>query len=182
MKSLREGIVNSLSRVVTGKKRTRTILTPVLGSFFLLIVLAAIFLSFHLDCFFGFPEFISQSCGIAVSLPFLILGTSMWIWCVWKFLKMKGSPVPINPPPQLITDGPYAYSRNPMMTGVFTLLLGIGILFRSVSLVFIITPIFIFISILEFEYIEEPELEKRFGEEYSAYKKKTPRIIPKFLK
>lgn len=69
-----------------------------------------------------------------------------------------------------------------MMTGVFTLLLGIGILFRSVSLVFIITPIFIFISILEFKYIEEPELEKRFGEEYSAYKKKTPRIIPKFLK
>ena len=91
---------------------------------------------------------------------------------------MKGTPVPINPPPKLITDGPYAYSRNPMMTGLFILLAGIGILFRSATLVFIMTPMFVLISVLEFKYFEEPELEKRFGEEYSQYKKKTPMIIP----
>ena len=66
-----------------------------------------------------------------------------------------------------------------MMTGVFMLLAGIGMLYRSVLLTFIITPIFVFISILEFKYIEEPELEKRFGKEYSEYKERTPIIIPK---
>lgn len=66
-----------------------------------------------------------------------------------------------------------------MMTGAFMVLAGIGILCRSISLTFIITPLFVFISILEFRYIEEPELEKRFGKEYSEYKEKTPMIIPK---
>ncbi|MDD2671544.1 MAG: isoprenylcysteine carboxylmethyltransferase family protein [Syntrophales bacterium] len=74
---------------------------------------------------------------------------------------------------------PYAYSRNPMMSGLFMIMAGIGILSGSASLTFIATPFFVLISILEFKYIEEPELEKRFGKEYSEYKKKTPIIIPK---
>jgi len=179
---MRERIINLVYKVVTGKKRTRTIFTPLLGGAFLFIVLFLIFFSFYMDRFFGFPEFVSKSLGIGISLPFLISGPSIWIWCAGKFLKMKGTPVPVNPPPKLITDGPYAYSRNPMMTGLFILLAGIGILFRSVSLVFIITPIFILISVLEFKYFEEPELEMRFGEEYSQYKKKTPLIIPDIWK
>jgi protein-S-isoprenylcysteine O-methyltransferase Ste14 len=132
-----------------------------------------------MDRFLGFPEFISKLYGIAISMPFLIIGSSLWIWCVWRFFKAKGTPVPINPPPKLIIDGPYVYTRNPMMTGVFMILIGIGILFRSISLTFIITPMFVFISILEFKYIEEPELEKRFGKEYCEYKERTPIIIPK---
>ncbi|MCG6536410.1 MAG: isoprenylcysteine carboxylmethyltransferase family protein, partial [Syntrophales bacterium LBB04] len=146
---------------------------------FLCIIFLAIFISFYIDRFLGFPKFISKPFGIAISMPFLIIGSSLWIWCAWKFFKTKGTPVPINPPPKLVTDGPYAYTRNPMMTGVFMMLAGIGILFRSVSLTFIITPMFIFISILEFKYIEEPELEKRFGKEYSEYKERTPIMIPK---
>ena len=87
--------------------------------------------------------------------------------------------MPINPPPRLVTDGPYAYSRNPMMTGLFMVMIGIGILFGSIALTFIMTPMFVFMSILEFKYLEEPELEKRFGKEYTEYKEKTPIIIPK---
>lgn len=87
--------------------------------------------------------------------------------------------MPVNPPPQLVTNGPYAYSRNPMMTGLFMVMAGIGIYFGSITLTFVMTPLFIFMSILEFRYIEEPELTKRFGKEYVEYKEKTPLIIPK---
>jgi protein-S-isoprenylcysteine O-methyltransferase Ste14 len=95
---------------------------------------------------------------------------------------MKGTPVPINPPPKLVTSGPYAYSRNPMMTGLFMVIAGIGIYFGSITLTFVMTPLFIFMSVLEFKYIEEPELAKRFGKEYLEYKEKTPIIIPKLYR
>ena len=179
MKGFCEGIVNLIYKGVTSTKRIRIILTPLFSAAFLCVILLAIFISFYMDQFLGFPEFISKPYGVAIAMPFLIAGSSLWVWCVWKFFKEKGTPVPINPPPKLVTDGPYAYARNPMMTGVFMLLAGIGILSGSMSLTFIITPVFVFISILEFKYIEEPELEKRFGKEYCEYKERTPIIIPK---
>jgi len=66
-----------------------------------------------------------------------------------------------------------------MMTGLFMVMAGIGIFAGSVALTFLMTPLFVLISIIEFKYIEEPELEKRFGKIYSEYKEKTPLIIPK---
>ena len=179
MKAFREWIINLVYNVATGTKRIRLILTPLVGFIFLCIVLLLIFTSFYLDRFWGLPEFILKPFSIAISLPFIIGGTLLWLWCAGKFFKTKGTPVPINPPPRLVTDGPYAYSRNPMMTGLFMVMIGIGILFGSIALTFIMTPMFVFMSILEFKYLEEPELEKRFGKEYTEYKEKTPIIIPK---
>jgi protein-S-isoprenylcysteine O-methyltransferase Ste14 len=69
-----------------------------------------------------------------------------------------------------------------MLTGLFMVMAGIGIFFGSVTLTFIMTPLFVFMSILEFKYIEEPELAKRFGTQYIEYKQKTPIIIPKLYK
>jgi protein-S-isoprenylcysteine O-methyltransferase Ste14 len=67
-----------------------------------------------------------------------------------------------------------------MLTGLFFLLFGLGILYNSISLFFIFTPIFILLNVLELKAIEEPELEKRFGKEYLEYKKKVPMFIPRF--
>jgi protein-S-isoprenylcysteine O-methyltransferase Ste14 len=182
MKALREWIINFIYKSATGTKRIRVILTPLVGFIFFCIVLLLILASFFLDRFFGFGEFISKPLEIAISVPFLITGSCLWLWSVGKFLKTKGTPVPINPPPKLVTDGPYAYSRNPMLTGLFMVMAGIGIFFGSITLTFIMMPLFIFMSILEFKYIEEPELTKRFGTQYIEYKKKTPIIIPKLYK
>jgi len=179
MKTLQELIINLIYKAATGTKRIRMILTPLVGFIFSCIVLSLIVFSFFLDQFFGLPEFISKPFSIAISTPFLVIGSFLWLWSAWKFLKTKGTPVPVNPPPKLVTDGPYAYSRNPMMTGLFMVMAGIGIFFGSVTLTFVMTPLFVFMSILEFKYIEEPELAKRFGTQYIEYKKKTPIIIPK---
>jgi protein-S-isoprenylcysteine O-methyltransferase Ste14 len=66
-----------------------------------------------------------------------------------------------------------------MLTGIFILLFGIGLMPGSISLTFIFTPLFILVNIWELEAIEEPELVKRLGEEYLAYRNKTPMFIPK---
>ena len=171
MKAFREQIINFIYKVVTGTKRMRLLLTPLFASIFFCIVLLLIFTSFYLDRFFGLPEFISKPFSIVVSLPFLIIGVLLWLWCAGKFFKTKGTPVPINPPPKLVTDGPYAYSRNPMITGLILIFFGIGVLHNSISLTFIISPIFAILNYFELKNIEEPEIEKRFCNEYLEYKK-----------
>jgi protein-S-isoprenylcysteine O-methyltransferase Ste14 len=179
MKELFEWIINLIYKAATGTKRIRMILTPLVGFIFFCIVLLLILISFCLDHLWGLPAFISNPYSLVASIPFLVLGSSLWLWCALKFVKTKGTPVPVNPPPKLVTDGPYAYSRNPMMTGLFMVMAGIGILFGSITLTFIMTPLFVLMSILEFKTIEEPELEKRFGQEYREYKERTPVIIPR---
>ena len=80
----------------------------------------------------------------------------------------------------LIEVGPYRYSRNPMLTGIFIMLFGIGVLMSSAFLMFVFTPLFIVLNTVELKYIEEPELEKRLGEPYVRYKKRVPMFFPKF--
>lgn len=182
MNVLREQVINFIYETVTGAKKKRTILTPLFGFVFFCMVLSLIIVSFYLDRFFGFPEYLPKAPATAIALPFLITGALIWLWSAVRFLKTKGTPVPVNPPPKLVTDGLYAYTRNPMMTGLFMVMAGIGIFSASVTLTFMMTPLFVLMSILEFKLIEEPELTKRFGDEYVVYKEKTPIIIPCFRK
>jgi protein-S-isoprenylcysteine O-methyltransferase Ste14 len=178
MKGFCERAILFFHQTATGPRRIRRLLTHIASGFFVCLIVLAIAGSFLMDRFFGFREFVSMPYSAACSLPVLIGGALLWFWSVSRFLKTTGTPVPMNPPPVLVTDGPYAYSRNPMMTAVFLILAGIGILFGSITLTFIATPVFVFVSLIEFKYIEEPELERRFGKAYREYKKKTPIIIP----
>jgi len=173
-------IIEVFYKTTTGSRRVRTLLTPFGLIFFFIFIASFVFVSLELDHFLGFPNLLTMPLNMMMSTPFLAIGFLLVSWSVLHFLKVKGTPVPFNPPPKLVTTGPYAYVRNPMLTGLFILLFGLGFLFSSVSLVFIFTPLFILLNILELKTVEEPELEKRFGEEYLEYKKRVPMFIPKF--
>ena len=80
---------------------------------------------------------------------------------------------------RLVTTGPYAYCRNPMTLGYSLLPLGMGIMFQSPGMTIPI-PAVIFTSMtIWLKAREEPNLEKRFGEVYSQYKRSTPFLIPR---
>jgi protein-S-isoprenylcysteine O-methyltransferase Ste14 len=130
------------------------------------------------DKLLGFPKLLTSPLNIIVCVPVLAIGLFLMLWSVLHFVKVKGTPVPFNPPPKLVTTGPYAHVRNPMLTGVFILLFGLGVLFQSISLLSIFTPLFILLNILELKAIEERELEKRLGKGYLEYKKRVPMFIP----
>ena len=87
--------------------------------------------------------------------------------------------MPFNPPPKLVKTGPYRLARNPMLTGVFLSLLGIGLGINSMSLVLVFTPLYVLVNVWELKQIEEPELVKRLGDEYIEYRRQTPMFVPR---
>jgi len=177
--SLREKLIGIFYKAARSSSRMRTLLTPVGLLFFFTLVVLFIVASLQVDKFLGFPKLLPASVNIILSVPILAIGLFLVLWSGLHFIKVKGTPVPFNPPPKIVTTGPYAYVRNPMLTGVFILFFGLGILFRSISLVFIFTPLFILLNVLELRAVEEPELEKRLGKEYLEYKKRVPMFIPR---
>jgi protein-S-isoprenylcysteine O-methyltransferase Ste14 len=156
----------------------RNLLTPAGAVFFFGLITLFIFAALQVDKFLNFPKLLPTALNIIVSTPILAIGLFLMIWSVLNFVRVKGTPVPFNPPPKLVTTGPYAHVRNPMLTGVFVLLFGLGVLLRSISLVSIFTPLFILFNVWELKAVEERELEKRLGKDYVEYKKRVPMFIP----
>lgn len=176
--SLKTKWIDIVYNLATGSRKVRTLLTPLGAIIFGLFTFVIVVISIQFDKLLKMPKILAVPLNFIASLPILFVGLFMMGWSILSFLKVKGTPVPFNPPPKLVTDGPYAYVRNPMLSGIFFLLFGLGILLNSFSLVIFFTPLFIFINVWELKVIEEPELEKRLGKEYHQYREKTPMFIP----
>ena len=108
-----------------------------------------------------------------------ITGLALLTWCISLFIRVgKGTLAPWDPTSNLVAVGPYRYTRNPMITGVATILAGESIVFGSWRLaVWALT--FVLFNHVYFLVIEEPALERRFGESYREYKRAVPRWIPR---
>jgi len=178
--SFRKRWINILHRAATGTKKTRKLLTPIgvtiFGGFTALFVFAAILV----DRLLNLPRLLPEGARLPVSIPVMAVGVAITAWSAFHFLKVKGTPVPFNPPPKVVKTGPYRFARNPMLTGVFLFLFGVGFGVNSVSLVFFFTPLFVLINVWELKQIEEPELMKRLGDEYIEYRRQTPMFLPVF--
>ncbi len=176
--SIRGRWVDLLHRAASGTKQLRTLLTPVGLIIFTVFSGLFVFLSVLIDQWFSLPWPLSSSLSKLTALPLIIIGVGVAAWSAFHFLKVKGTPVPFNPPPKLVTTGPYQFSRNPMLTGVFLILFGIGFAIQSLSLVVLFTPLYILANVWELKKIEEPELVKRLGEDYVIYRQRTSMFIP----
>ena len=77
-----------------------------------------------------------------------------------------------------MVQGIYRHVRNPMISGVFSVLLGEALLAASLPL-FCWFILFVIGNAVYIPLGEEPGLVKRFGDEYLAYKKNVPRWIPR---
>jgi len=106
-------------------------------------------------------------------------GFALFAWCVSLFARVgEGTLAPWDPTRRLVAVGPYLYMRNPMITGVVTMLLG-ETLFLGSRAVGIWAATFIAINQIYFVISEEPGLERRFGTAYVEYKSAVPRWFPR---
>jgi protein-S-isoprenylcysteine O-methyltransferase Ste14 len=167
-----------LYRVATGSRKIRNFFTPIGAFFYGLLIFSFVVVALQVDRLLGIRDIFPRSLSIILALPFFSIALFLLGWSILNFFKAKGTPVPFNPPPRLVTSGPYAYVRNPMLTGVFALLFGFGVLLGSASLIVVFTPLFILVNVWELKVIEEPELIKRLGEDYLEYRKRTPMFFP----
>ncbi len=146
----------------------------IFGAFTALFVFFAVVADRLLDL----PGLLPESVNLLLAISVIFAGAAITAWSAYYFLKTKGTPVPFNPPSKIVKTGPYRYVRNPMLTGVFLLLFGIGFGINSVSLVLLFTPLYVLVNVWELKQIEEPELVKRLGNDYINYRRLTPMFIP----
>jgi protein-S-isoprenylcysteine O-methyltransferase Ste14 len=108
-----------------------------------------------------------------------LCGFALFAWCVALFAHVgRGTLAPWDPTRNLVAVGPYRHVRNPMITGVATMLAGEALLQRSVALA-IWFGAFVVLNHVYFLVSEEPGLEQRFGESYLRYKASVPRWLPR---
>jgi protein-S-isoprenylcysteine O-methyltransferase Ste14 len=79
-------------------------------------------------------------------------------------------------PTRLVSDGPFAFSRNPMYVGWALLHLGVGMAAGSAWIVLTLPAAICWIhgEILQ----EERALSETFGDSYTAYRAQVPRYLP----
>ena len=119
------------------------------------------------------PSFVSLIAGIL-----LLIGATVYAWCVWDFaVAGRGTPAPIDPPKTLVVRGLYRYARNPMYLGVLCVIGGWALLFQSASLfiygICVATAFHLFVLLYE-----EPHLRSVFGGSYVDYCAKVRRWLP----
>lgn len=170
--------VRLMQRITTGKPIYRAILTPVGPLLFFGFIACLLYGATRMDAWLGLGTFIPPPWNVRLSRPFMLCGLALMAWSASRFFQAKGTPVPFNPPRRLVTTGPYAWSRNPMMSGLFIVLFGVGIRLVSVSLLLFFLPLFMLLVGIMLKKVEEPGLERRFQEEYRRYKETTPMFLP----
>lgn len=160
----------------------RAILSVVTGLGFLSFVSAVLILPVMVEKRLGVGGFLPSWLTEAIGTPLLAVGAILTTWSVARFVSAKGTPVPLNPPPRLVADGPYAYSRNPMLGGIFIMFFGAGALLNSAALFFLVTPVLVIAARVFVRNVEEPELETRLGRDYVEYRAKTPMFFPRIFR
>ena len=114
----------------------------------------------------------------AVGIIFLILGLIIIFSAVLKFIKIKTTVDPTRPhkTSNLVINGIYKITRNPMYLGMLFLIMAYAVYNNNV-MGCIIIPIFIFyINKFQIEP-EEIEMRKKFGESFENYCKKVNRWL-----
>lgn len=77
---------------------------------------------------------------------------------------------------KLVTWGPYRYVRHPSYLGYFLMFIGFFFLWPNLFTLF---PFSAIPSYYKITFDEERLLEKRFGDTFTEYQKKTGRLVPK---
>jgi len=166
------------------KRKPRTsqmVLTLVLAGFLFVLLLpyAIVRLGPQIDGQLGLAmpgaDLVRQAAGLLL----LVCGGAFAVWSVGaEIIRGEGTPVPAVPTRWLVASGPFRYCRNPMTLGTILAYSGIAIWAGTLSgLVFAL--LFGAALLVYLKTVEEKELAARFGEDYLAYKRKTPFLIPR---
>jgi protein-S-isoprenylcysteine O-methyltransferase Ste14 len=116
---------------------------------------------------------------ITVGFSLVAAGLTLMAKTITLFANLgQGTLAPWDPPQKLVVKGVYRHVRNPMISGVASILLGETLLLGSLPQ-FIWFLLFAAANAIYIPSSEEPGLLKRFGRDYEIYRTNVPRWIPR---
>jgi protein-S-isoprenylcysteine O-methyltransferase Ste14 len=112
---------------------------------------------------------------------FFVIGSTLSFSAVYYLIRRGGAiPSQFTPPQRLVVAGPYAYFQHPALLGILTILFGEALWLRSLS-VGAYATLLAMLSHIYVIYVEEPQLSRRFGSDYRAYRRAVPRWFPQLI-
>jgi protein-S-isoprenylcysteine O-methyltransferase Ste14 len=117
--------------------------------------------------------------SIVLGLALIVLGESLRFWGV----SIAGSETRTTGKVGgtfLITNGPFAYVRNPLYVGNMLLYAGVGVMSMALfPWLLVVAVVWFYVQYSLIVSQEEEYLSQRFGREYEDYKGKVGRFLPK---
>jgi len=113
--------------------------------------------------------------SVAVGAVFVVLGESVRFWSSGLLLKTK----------ELMTAGPYRFTRNPLYLGRFLILTGVIIMVNLPNYLSLIGLVvgwawFLGVYMRRKERVEPARLREEHGEAYDRYFEAVPALFPTF--
>lgn len=120
----------------------------------------------------GLPGTVSWPLGAIL----LAAGAALGAWFVASF-RRAGTPVDVRrPTTAIVTGGPFRFSRNPGYLSLTMMYLGIAVLADALWPLIVLPGIVLVVQRTVIER-EERYLERKFGDDYLRYKRRTRRWI-----
>ena len=118
------------------------------------------------------PRAISAVGGILL----LALGLGLIVSARTHFVRTGQSPIPWKPSPELIVNGAYRFTRNPMYVGLTLIEIGLGVALNNLWISLFALPALATVHVLAVRP-EEQYLREKFGNSYAAYVERVRRYL-----
>ena len=139
------------------------------------------YLATRLDALLGWERFLSFPLGLSLFAVLFPLGVFI-VWYTYGYLAIMGDGSPathLGGTKNLVTTGIFSVCRHPSIIGKFMGVVGFGLLVGSPFFFFLIIPALTTYSLLAVRFLQEKLCVKLWGDDYLAYRKSTPLILPR---
>jgi len=110
----------------------------------------------------------------------LLIPISLGIRAVWEFVRAgEGTPIPYDPPNNLVTSGPYAYVRNPMQLSIVLVFAVAALVLWNAWLLAGALIAFVYGAGLA-DWHEKIDLSARFGAGWDGYRAEVHNWTPRW--
>ncbi len=99
--------IELIYNLATRSRKIGSFFTPLGALFFFLTIFSIVIISLQVDKLLGITDILPRFLSLILASLLFLVAFILIGWSVLTFLRAKGTPVPVSPPPQLVTTGPY---------------------------------------------------------------------------
>ena len=131
--------------------------------------------AFFLNKLFPLPSAFPQAL-VWLGYALVLIGLGLTISAARGFMRARTPLDPHGSVSNVVTSGPYRFSRNPIYLGFVCLLIGFPFIFRMYWGLILSPLLIVLMNMLVIQH-EETYLAKKFGEAYTGYKSRVRRWL-----